>query len=171
MTVIISITNLLLYRSSLFSRVSRHKSKLTTCTSIEPPSKHVTYKRLSSPEKVHRMRELRKENIALKRKITTLKAKVADMIEKEVVELDEELSSDMFQMVKEQQANIDKLPEDYFQRIYWNQQLEAAKKHRNGMRWHPLTIRWCLYLRHLSSKAYDTLREWMHTFAITENTS
>ena len=86
MTVIISITNLLLYRSSLFSRVSRHKSKLTTCTSIEPPSKHVTYKHLSSPEKVHRMRELRKNNIALKRKITTLKAKVADMIEKEVVE-------------------------------------------------------------------------------------
>ena len=58
---------------------------------------------MSSPEKVHCMRELRKENIALKRKITTLKAKVADMIEKEVVELDEELSSDMFQMVKEQQ--------------------------------------------------------------------
>ena len=37
--------------------------------------------------------------------------------------------------------------------------MEAAKKHRNGMRWHPLMIRWCLYLRHLSSKAYDTLRE------------
>ena len=73
--------------------------------------------------------------------------------------MNDELSSDMFQMVKEQQSNIDKLPEDSFQRIYWNQQLEAAKKHRNGMRGHPLMIQWCLYLRHLSSKAYDTLRE------------
>ena len=26
------------------------------------------------------------------------------------------------------------------------------------MRWHPLMIRWCLYLQHLSNKAYDTLR-------------
>ena len=27
------------------------------------------------------------------------------------------------------------------------------------MRWHPLMIKWCLYLRHISSRAYDTLRE------------
>ena len=26
------------------------------------------------------------------------------------------------------------------------------------MRWHPLMIRWCIYLRHLSSSAYETLR-------------
>lgn len=26
------------------------------------------------------------------------------------------------------------------------------------MKWHPLMIRWCIYLRHLSSRAYDTLR-------------
>lgn len=29
----------------------------------------------------------------------------------------------------------------------------------NGIRWHLLMIRWCLYLRHQSSKAYETLRE------------
>ncbi len=28
-----------------------------------------------------------------------------------------------------------------------------------GNRWHPLMIRWCLYLRHFSNKAYDTIRE------------
>ena len=26
------------------------------------------------------------------------------------------------------------------------------------MRWHPLIIKWCLYLRHLSGKAYETVR-------------
>ena len=65
-------------------------------------------------------------------------------------------------------------------RIFWDHQKEALTKHPNGMRWHPLMIRsglilvphrifidnfsylyhrWCLYLRHQSSKAYDTLRE------------
>ena len=34
---------------------------------------------------------------------------------------------------------------------------EGAKK--NGIRWHPLIIKWCLYLRHQSSKSYETLRE------------
>ena len=27
------------------------------------------------------------------------------------------------------------------------------------MRWHPLFIKWCLYLRHLSGKAYELLRD------------
>ena len=27
------------------------------------------------------------------------------------------------------------------------------------MRWHPLYIKWSLYLKHLSSKAYETLRK------------
>ena len=73
--------------------------------------------------------------------------------------MDDATSSDLYQIMTEQSATMDKLPEDSFKRIYWNQQMEAAKKHRNGMRWHPLMIRWCLYLRHLSSKAYDSLRE------------
>lgn len=30
---------------------------------------------------------------------------------------------------------------------------------RNCIRWHPLMIRWCLYLRHQSSKVYETLRD------------
>ena len=28
-----------------------------------------------------------------------------------------------------------------------------------GMRWHPLIIKWCLYLRQQSSKAYEVLRD------------
>lgn len=29
----------------------------------------------------------------------------------------------------------------------------------NGMRWHPMIIRWCLFIRQKSSKAYDAVRE------------
>ena len=35
-------------------------------------------------------------------------------------------------------------------------------EHKNqltGMRWHPMMVRWCLYLRHQSNKAYSTLRD------------
>ncbi|KAL5509202.1 hypothetical protein EMCRGX_G004532 [Ephydatia muelleri] len=37
------------------------------------------------------------------------------------------------------------------------QQVEAAKKKKRGVRWHPLIIRWCLYWRHRSSGAYEAL--------------
>ena len=30
---------------------------------------------------------------------------------------------------------------------------------KNGIRWYPLIIKWCLYLRHQSSKAYETFRQ------------
>ena len=33
----------------------------------------------------------------------------------------------------------------------------ASKTDSRGMRWHPLMIRWCIYLRHQSQAAYETL--------------
>ena len=37
--------------------------------------------------------------------------------------------------------------ENLFSRLFWEQQFEAAKlKDAHTMRWHPLMIRWCLYL-------------------------
>ena len=32
-------------------------------------------------------------------------------------------------------------------------------KEKNGVRWHPLMIRWCLSIRQQSSKAYEALRQ------------
>lgn len=35
----------------------------------------------------------------------------------------------------------------------------AAGTSKNAMRWHPMIIRWCLYMRSKSSKAYDSMRD------------
>ena len=57
-------------------------------------------------------------------------------------------------------ADIAKVfPPDTFQHLFWKQQLEALQKHARAMRWHPLMVQWCLYLRHHSSGAYEALRE------------
>ena len=46
-----------------------------------------------------------------------------------------------------------------FPSIFWKQQNQATTVNgRQGMRWDPLMIRWCLYLRHLSSSAYEMIR-------------
>lgn len=44
--------------------------------------------------------------------------------------------------------------------MYFQQQKDAAlKPDKRGIRWHPLFIKWCLYLHYQSGKAYDTLRD------------
>ena len=49
--------------------------------------------------------------------------------------------------------------EKTFERMFWEQHARAASsKSTKGNRWHPAMIKWCLYLRHLSGKAYETLR-------------
>ena len=50
-------------------------------------------------------------------------------------------------------------PEDSFQRTFWQQRKNAASKSRHGMCWHPLMIKWCIYLHHQSGKAYETVRD------------
>ncbi|CAC5374861.1 THAP9 [Mytilus coruscus] len=49
---------------------------------------------------------------------------------------------------------------NYFQRLFWSEQFKSVNvKSAKGMRWHPMIIRWCLYLRQKSSAAYDALRD------------
>ncbi|KAH3859782.1 hypothetical protein DPMN_102605 [Dreissena polymorpha] len=46
------------------------------------------------------------------------------------------------------------------QRLFWEQQeLYANKPDKRGMRWHPMIIRWCLFLRQKSQAAYDAISE------------
>ena len=60
---------------------------------------------------------------------------------------------------EESHAILEKHPNESFKSIFWQQQLEAASRDKKHVKWHPSMIRWCLYLRHKSSKAYDVVRE------------
>ena len=49
---------------------------------------------------------------------------------------------------------------DSFLKIFWMQQLKSLTlKSKSSIRWHPLIIRWALYLYHRSSGAYEMLRK------------
>ena len=47
--------------------------------------------------------------------------------------------------------------ENSFHNLFWNQQLDNLKSPKQ-CRWHPMLIRWCLYVKMLSTTAYDALR-------------
>ena len=96
-------------------------------------------------------------------KVEHLQAKLTRITASIGVPLDDSTTSDLHQIMLEEEEHVaQKFPLGSFQHIFWQQQKEAASrsgKEKRGMRWHPLMIKWCLYLRHQSSKAYETLRE------------
>ena len=48
--------------------------------------------------------------------------------------------------------------EDSFQSIFWIQQMKAlTAKRKTAIRWHPVIVRWALYLHYKSSGAYEIL--------------
>ena len=109
------------------------------------------------------MKALQRKNRALELKIKRLQTNLEAKSESESVAIDDETSLDLEKvMIEEEMDIICKFREDSFQAIFWKCQKEALardKQAKKGMRWHPLFIKWFLYLRHLSGKAYDTLRE------------
>ena len=49
--------------------------------------------------------------------------------------------------------------DDSFKALFWQQLLKAASlKKASGMRWHPLIMKWYIYLQYKSSSAYEALR-------------
>ena len=77
------------------------------------------------------------------------------------VTLDESMHTDLHSiMSSENDSILRSFPEGSFGRLFWKQQLDASsKKDKRGMRWDPLMVKWCLYLRHKSSGAYELLRD------------
>lgn len=96
--------------------------------------------------------------------------------------VDPSLGQDLLMIMEDKSDGIEKLyPPGSFRRLFWDQQLKAAKaKGPSGMRWHLIMIRWALNLRMISSAAYHamstagfiklpserTLRDYTHCFKV-----
>ena len=79
--------------------------------------------------------------------VARLKKKVCNLIQKGE-ELDQGLHKDLSAIMHDSTPNMHKaFPEGTFCRVFWDQQLENAKKDdARQFRWHPLIIKWCLNL-------------------------
>ena len=144
------------YRKSLAAMTSRcHKDNCSY------PSSHTTYLNLHTPEKNERLRRLHQDNKKAKLYMMHLKRKISEAAREGGITLDEELHNDMKALVDSSTKQVHSLhPEGTFECIFWDQQKKASSvKNAKSMRWHPVFIKWCLYLRHLSEKSYELLRK------------
>ena len=145
-------------RSTLRALHARH---LTLNSTRLQPISHTTYISLTSEEKNERLRRLHQVARQAQQQVKRLKKKLANTIDTQGVEMDDATHFDLCDIVtQESETVLRAFSEGSFARIFWEQQLDAVScRDKRGMRWHPLIVKWCLYLRHKSSSAYELLRE------------
>ena len=142
----------------LHALLSHEKQKRTSAERTHPSS-HMPYRSLSTSEKITRLHRLHTLQRSTHQQLERLKAKLAAAVEKNASPVDEQMHEDLSNIVTAQSPYIESTcPPGSFQQLFWEQQKQANACARS-MRWHPLMIKWCVYLRHLSSSAYETLRD------------
>lgn len=122
---------------------------------------HVNYRYLPTPEKDQRLREFHSQHRNTTKRLKRLQHKLAVAIEEKGISIDKSMHGDLTQIMNE---CADKVAAQHqvgsLARVFWEQQLKAAScKDQRQMRWHPLMVKWCLYLRHQSSSVYETMRQ------------
>ena len=121
---------------------------------------HVNYCYLTSTEKNERMSQLHQASKRAKRRITILENSIEEMSNTVGENVDKQMHQDLLTILQENNDHLKKLPTGSFKELFWNQQMKAAQlRSHSAMRWHPLMIKWCIYLRHLSSGCYEALRQ------------
>ena len=152
------------FRCVLRAQLSRHMKTDNSGRTV--PSSHVRYSCLDKAELTSRLRLTKSLQKDMSRRVKQLKAKLEAAkaaIERGSHTVDDETHSDLVKIVEQQSSVVSKqFPPDSFAYIFWQQQLKAATSpNSRGMRWHPLMIKWALYLQYQSAGAYETIRSYI----------
>ena len=145
------------YRNTLRSLLFRSRRAVPKAGRIL--HHHTNDRYLSTPKQ---KAKVKMQRVALKeerRRVRKLKLRV-EKLSKEGVMVDSDSHEDLLAIMKENSEKVAaKYPDNSFARLFWSQQLKAAQqKTSKSMRWHPVMVRWCIYLRHIAGK-YDLLRD------------
>ena len=81
-------------------------------------------------------------------------AKVKVAIVKDSVVLSAETSEGLSAVMEQQSAHNNEL-----MHLFWQEQSKALSKNPKGMRWHPMLIRFAIYLQYQSPRAYQALKD------------
>ena len=123
-------------------------------------TKYVKNSLLLTPQWKAKLAALAAANKGANRQVRRLQQKIDFLISKTGITLTPEIERDVEAVMKESSSEVERLcPAGTFGRLFWDQQMKAMRsKSSNGMRWHPVIIRWALNIRMISSSAYHAIR-------------
>lgn len=143
------------HRKTLFALLQAKAKKNSS-----QASKFTNHKHLSDSQKNLLLASLQKTNRAAQKKIAKLKEKLDAYAESNnSILLQQDMHDDILKIMHSHQEHISATyHENSFIRLFWESQINAVSKPKTSIRWHPAIIKWCIYLRHKSSSAYESLR-------------
>jgi len=151
-------------RGGLRARRTRQKNKENSFSGIKKTTPNSA---LTPEEKDLKLKMMAKEQKVYKRRLHVLEDRVVHLeqrIRSEIESRGESLSlsnSDDLKTIMQESGNYIRqtFGQNSFQSLFFEQQLKYNElRSKSSMRWHPMMIRWCLYLRSKSSKAYNGIR-------------
>ena len=155
------------YRTNLRAMYHRWKkqksSSIVHTSNAESSSDTGIYKNerfMDTPEKIAKIASLRKRATSAEQALAKLRDKVRNLTQKQGEVLDHDLNSDLLHIMDENSDRVkDAYPEGSFAKLFWDEQLKAAKAgDPRQVRWHPVIIKWCLNMKLMSSSTYHALR-------------
>ena len=147
------------YRRTLKKTLARKENK------VETPQKDwlkakVRNNVMTENQKLHKLKQLKTHASSLEQEVEKLKRQLNGAIKRGVT-LPQDDSADLASIMKETDQTVKESFADpnCFQRLLWEQQKKFNDlKDKRGMRWHPMIIKWCIYLKGRSTGTYDALR-------------
>lgn len=140
------------------------------------PQMDITHSRmpniyLSSPLKRAKLRQLALRTKVDNRRIASLKSNVekykeicANLIATRGEQLQNADNDEIMKLASDcKDSALQQFPSGSFQHIFFEQQMKFnSLKAKSSMRWHPSIIRWCLFIKSKSAKAYDGMRSFLN---------
>ncbi len=151
------------FRPALRSNVSKLNQSGARGSSVEhktDPLGHTPYRCLTKDELTDRLRQLSVLHARTARQLRQLESKLEVAIDTAGHTMNDHMHSDLVGIMEKQNTLIcTSYPPGSFLVFSGSSSSRfPGCRDTRGMRWHPLMIKWALYLHHQSSGAYETLR-------------
>ena len=121
-----------------------------------------THASMSTEELKAKLTNMRSIKNGLQARVQRLTRKLEKSINEQGTALKQGDCEEMLTMMKSRSAEVSTAFPDKtsFQRLFWDQQMKCQNaKDKRAVRWHPMIIKWCLFMQNKSSKAYRAARE------------
>ncbi|XP_071101730.1 uncharacterized protein [Haliotis cracherodii] len=147
-----------LYRNTLRKKISRSKQQESSFSE----KKTTPHKHMSKDMMISKIKVMKDKTQHLQTELDKIRRSIWKSISVKGQKLNETDNVELLGLLKKHTVDVEKAfpDENSLQRLFWDQQLKCVSlTDRRQMKWHPMIIKWCLYIRSKSQKAYDATRD------------
>ena len=150
-----------LYRGALRRKRSRSQAGMDDTENVDPKSWSKPFCKRTKQELIATVNAYKDHSYKLHLEVRFLQRKINRSLEKKSAFLSPRDEADIDRLFRTHDSSVSSDFKDHsFQKLFWEEQKKShSLSSKKNMKWHPLIIKWCLYMHSKSSKAFEAMRE------------